>query len=705
MIDFGLFKRTRVHMVRQTEVSECGLACLTMIANYHGFHVDLGTIRRRFAPSLHGSTLRTIMGVADQLGFMPRAVKLPLEKLQNLHLPCILHWDMSHFVVLEKVAGKKALIHNPDGRSSWLSLKTVSDYFTGIALELRLSSEFKPGNHRKVFKARELWQKIGGIKRAIIQVLALSVALELFIVISPYYLQIAVDNVIPALDGNLLTVLGVGFGLFTLINCVATLLRSFVLLAAGTVVGYSISANIGRHLFRLPIDWFSKRHSGDILSRFQSVTPIQNALTQGAVLSIIDGILAAITLSVMFFYSLSLSLIALLAFSSYTAVRILTFSFLRRAQEEAIVAHSKEQSTLIETIQGMPTLRIFGLEMMRHAYWQTRLMDAANADVGVARINNWQYAANSLIFGLENIITIWLAIRFIIEGGGFSLGMLFAYLSYKTQFIQKSSSLIDQIIAFNILGLHLERLSDILLSPQDKNLSNDTGSGLELKGKIELRNIKFRHNQSEAFLLDDVNLVIPEGTQVALTGPSGCGKTTLAKLILGLIDPEEGSLIVDGLPINRFGLQNYRRQVAAVLQEDAVFSGTIIDNIALFEENPILDDVIDSAKKAAIHEYINDLPMKYETFIGDRGSILSGGQKQRILLARALYRNPKLLVLDESTSHLDVANEAIIQRSLTSLGITIFVIAHRPETIALADTVYVMTKGNDVLRIRGDPQI
>jgi ATP-binding cassette subfamily B protein RaxB len=645
------------------------------------------------------------MGVADQLGFMPRAVKLPLEKLQNLHLPCILHWDMSHFVVLEKVAGKKALIHNPDGRSSWLSLKTVSDYFTGIALELRLSSEFKPGNHRKVFKARELWQKIGGIKRAIIQVLALSVALELFIVISPYYLQIAVDNVIPALDGNLLTVLGVGFGLFTLINCVATLLRSFVLLAAGTVVGYSISANIGRHLFRLPIDWFSKRHSGDILSRFQSVTPIQNALTQGAVLSIIDGILAAITLSVMFFYSLSLSLIALLAFSSYTAVRILTFSFLRRAQEEAIVAHSKEQSTLIETIQGMPTLRIFGLEMMRHAYWQTRLMDAANADVGVARINNWQYAANSLIFGLENIITIWLAIRFIIEGGGFSLGMLFAYLSYKTQFIQKSSSLIDQIIAFNILGLHLERLSDILLSPQDKNLSNDTGSGLELKGKIELRNIKFRHNQSEAFLLDDVNLVIPEGTQVALTGPSGCGKTTLAKLILGLIDPEEGSLIVDGLPINRFGLQNYRRQVAAVLQEDAVFSGTIIDNIALFEENPILDDVIDSAKKAAIHEYINDLPMKYETFIGDRGSILSGGQKQRILLARALYRNPKLLVLDESTSHLDVANEAIIQRSLTSLGITIFVIAHRPETIALADTVYVMTKGNDVLRIRGDPQI
>lgn len=274
MLDLGFLARSRVRLVRQTEIAECGLASLTMVANFHGLDIDLGTMRRRYAPSLRGAALKTLIGLADRIGLTPRAVKLPLEELPNLHVPAVLHWDMNHYVVLERVKGGKALIHNPDGRSIWMPMAEVSDHFTGVALELRPSNDFQTGKERERLRLSQLWQRMTGIKRALLQVLVLTLVLQAFVLASPYYMQLAIDQALPALDADLLTVLAVGFGLFTLINAGASLLRSFVLLVAGTTVGYSLAANVARRLFRLPIEWFERRHVGDILSRFQSIEPI-----------------------------------------------------------------------------------------------------------------------------------------------------------------------------------------------------------------------------------------------------------------------------------------------------------------------------------------------------------------------------------------------------------------------------------------------
>lgn len=693
MLDIGFFSRSKIRLVRQTEVAECGLASLTMVANFHGLDVDLGTMRRRFAPSLRGAALRSLIGLADRIGLTPRAVKLPLNELVNLHVPAVLHWDMNHYVVLERVKRDKALIHNPDGRSIWMPMAEVSNHFTGVALELRPSNNFETGKQRERLRLSQLWHRMTGMKRALVQILVLSLVLQAFVLASPYYMQIAVDNALPALDHDLLTVLAIGFGLFTLINAGASLLRSFVLMVAGTSLGFGLASNVARRLFRLPIDWFEKRHTGDILSRFQSITPIQNMLTQGAVAALVDGVMALLTLGLMFWYSPLLALVAVVAFLLYGASRLISFTFEREAQEAAIVTGGKEQSTMIETLRGMTTLRLFGRETLRHAFWQTRLTDAVNADVRVARIGIWQSTANLVIFGVENIITVWLAVGFVMDGAGFSVGMVFAYTAYKAQFIQKSAALIDQAIAFKMLGLHLERLSDIALSPEDKSFGAGADIETELKGKIELRDVFYRYSPTDPLVLDGVNLTVEPGEHVAITGPSGGGKSTMVKLLLGLVEPESGQVLVDGLPMDRFGYKSFHEQVAAVLQSDSLFAGSLAENIALFDESVDMERVVASAMAASIHDDIAAMPMQYETLVGDMGSTLSGGQKQRVLLARALYRQPKILIMDEGTAHLDAAHERAVNAAIGAMGITRIIIAHRRETIEAAERIMVMAGG------------
>ncbi len=692
-LDLGFMTRSRVRLIRQTEVAECGLASLTMVANFHGFDIDLGTMRRRYSPSMRGAPLRALIDLADQIGLTPRAVKLPLEELGNLHMPAVLHWDLNHYVVIEAVRAGKALIHNPDGRSDWMPLAQVSDHFTGVALELRPSNDFNRQSLRERLRVSQLWQSMTGLKRALAQVLLLSVILQIFVLAMPYYMQVAIDNALPALDNDLLTVLAFGFALFTIINAVASLLRSFVLMNAGASVGFGLATNVARRLFRLPIEWFEKRHTGDILSRFQSITPIQDLLTQGAVAALVDGVMAIFTLAVMFYYSPLLALIAIAAFALYGGARAVSFSFQREAQEAAIITAGKEQTTMIETLRGMVTLRLFGRETLRHTFWQTRLTDSVNANVRLSRIAIWQSTANLLIFGIENIITIWLAVGFVIEGAGFSVGMVFAYMAYKNQFISKSAALIDQAIQFKMLGLHLERLSDIALSDEDRSFGASIQATTQLTGKIELRDIHYRYSTSDPFVLKGVDLVIEPGEHVAITGPSGGGKSTLLKIMLGLVEPEAGEVLIDGIPLHRFGYKSFHRQIAAVLQEDSLFAGSIAENIALFDENVDALLVRQAAIAASIDEDISRMPMQYESLIGDMGSTLSGGQKQRVLLARALYRRPRILLMDEGTAHLDARHEAAVNQAISAMGITRIVIAHRQETISAADRVLEMRDG------------
>ncbi|WP_105432394.1 peptidase domain-containing ABC transporter [Neorhizobium sp. T6_25] len=685
-LNTGIFSPSRIRLVRQNELSECGLACLTMIAGFHGLDVDLATMRRRFTPSIRGAPLSGLMKVSDQIGLTARAVKLPLEQLAGLALPAILHWDFNHYVVVERVANGKALIHDPAGRSEWVSLPALSDHFTGVALELRPNQTFERKRERTVLRWSQLWSQIHGLGSSFAQIVVLSVALQVYVLALPYYLQIGIDSALPALDNDLLVVLALGFGLFTIFNACASFLRSFVILAAGSALGFGIASNVARKLFRLPLEWFQKREVGDILSRFQSVSPIQRLLTEGIAATLVDGALAVTTLAIMFFYSGKLAFVALTAFFLYFFVRFVTFSLERRAQEGSIIAQGKEQTALIETIRGIQTFRLYNRETIRHSMWQSLLTDAVNANIRFSRIGIWQGASNALIFGLENIVTIWLAISLVMNGG-FSVGMVFAYLAYKAQFLEKTGNLVDQGMAFLMLRLHLERLSDIALEDDDRSFGSSANFNTGLKGQIEIQNVSYRYSPTDPLVLNNVDLIVRPGEHVAITGPSGAGKSTLLKILVGLLEPHTGEVLVDGIPLRQFGHKSFHDQIAAVLQDDNLFTGSIADNIAMFDEHPDPAAVVEAAKSAAIHEEVLQMPMRYETLVGDMGSSLSGGQKQRVLLARALYRRPRMLFLDEGTSHMDVVNEERVNKSIRALGITRVIVAHRVETIAAADKV------------------
>ncbi len=701
--DLHLLGGRRIRLVRQAEASECGLACLAMIAGFHGLDIDLASLRRAAPVSERGMTLKGLMAVADQLGLSPRAVKAPLAALGELHLPAVLHWDMNHFVVLERAAARGVVIHDPASGSRTLTLEEASKHFTGVALELRPAADFQPADRRVRLRLWDLWTRITGLKRTLTQVLILSAVLQAFVLASPYYMQVAIDSALPALDGDLLLVLALGFGLFTLINAGATALRALVLLQVGAGLGYQIAANVARRLFRLPVAYFERRHVGEVLSRFQSIQPIRDALTQGVAAALVDGVMAALTLVLMFLYSPTLALVVLAAFGIYGAVRVVTFAVERQRREDAIRNAAREQSVMIESLRGIVTLRLFGRETERHAMWQNRLAEAAGASLSQGRLSVWQTSANTLVFGLENIVCVYLAIRMAMSGG-FSVGMIFAFMAYKQQFVQKAAALIDQAIAFRMLGLHLERLADIALQEEDQGFDVESG-GFTLQGGLDVRQVSCRYASGEPLILDRLDLTVEPGEHVAITGPSGGGKSTLVKILLGLVRPDEGEVLADGWPLGRFGLQNYRRQVAAVLQEDQLFAGSILDNVTFFDAEPDIERAMEACRLAAIHDEIMLMPMRYETLVGDMGQAMSGGQKQRVLLARALYKQPRILVMDEGTAHLDAAAEAVVNRSIAALGVTRIVIAHRLETLRNADRVLVLARGrlHEVDRSALDP--
>jgi ATP-binding cassette subfamily B protein RaxB len=688
-LDLGLVRKGRIRFVRQTEMTECGLACLVMAASHHGLELDVGGLRRQFQASMRGVTLRQLVTIADRLGLHARAVQIPPDAADELPTPTILHWDQKHYVVLEKARGGKYLVHDPANSTRWIGRAELLLHFTGFALLLEPAASFERGDRRENVRLAQLWTRMSGLRRTGAQIVLLTLLLQLFVLAAPYYMQIAVDGALPASDAGLLGVLAIGFGFVAVFSAVTELLRSMTLLSAGSMVSYGIASNVVRKLVRLPVGWFERRQVGDILSRFQSITPVRTFLTEGAVAGLLDGVLTVLTLTIMVLYSIELSVIAVAALLLLVLVKVLAYAPAKAAQDESISTAGREQSLLIETIRGIATLRLSNREASRLALWRSRYADAMNASAGTNRIAAWQSAASSLVVGVEIVVSVWLAVRLVIAGG-FTLGMVFAFTTYKTQFIQRALSFADQFSSFRLLGLHLDRLSDIALADNDASFATENSPRTALEGSIRFDSVGYRYSMTDPPVLSDVSFAVRPGEHLAITGPSGGGKTTLLKIALGLVEPSSGRVLVDGRTLSEFGHKNFHDQVGAVLQDDHLFAGTISDNITLFDEEPDHEFVEECAGTAGLLDDVRRMPLGFQTLVGDMGSALSGGQRQRLLLSRALYRKPRVLVMDEGTSALDAGKEREISARISSMGITRIVVAHRVETIAAADRVLLL---------------
>ncbi|MBH0022016.1 peptidase domain-containing ABC transporter [Pseudoalteromonas sp. SWXJ133] len=684
----------RLPVILQTEAAECGLASIAMVAAYYGYKTDLTSLRQEHEISLKGANLEELMQIADKLKLSTRALRLDLEHLSQLKTPCILHWDMNHFVVLKKVTKKSIEIHDPGLGERKYTMEEFSKHFTGVALELSPTEEFKSEDSRVNLKLSDFWSKVTGLKSTLGKVFVLSLLLQAFAIASPYYMQLVVDEVILSYDQNLLAILAIGFGLLMGIEMVTGAVRSVLLLHFGNLMSIQLGANLFHHLIRLPLQYFEKRHIGDVVSRFGSLQQVKELLTKGVIEAVIDGVMAIATLIMIFLYSPKLSIIVLIAIAIYAVFRIAMYRPLRQMSEEVIVNLAKEQSNFMETVRGIQTIKLFGREVQRQSVWHNKYADSLNSGIRVGHLNIGYEAFNKIIFGIENVLVIYFAAMLVMEGD-LTVGMLFAFMAYKRQFVEKMASLIEKVIEFKMLSLHFNRLADISLTDKEQNIQGKM-SGKKISGNIELKGINYRYNKKEAPVFKHLDLSIKAGESVAIIGPSGCGKTTLAKLMLGLFEADEGKIEVDGIDIRQLGLGQYRTQIAAVMQDDQLLSGSIADNISFFDPELDMQQVEWAAKIAAIDKDILQMTMGYNTLVGDMGAALSGGQIQRLLLARALYRKPKILFMDEATSNLDTKLEFSVNEAVKNLDVTRIIIAHRPETIASADRVIELRYGEAI---------
>lgn len=681
----GSWKR-RLPMFRQTELAECGHACIAMIANYFGHEVDLTYVRTSYPPSVRGSRLSRIIEIAEKLGLQSRAIRVELDQVRSLSGPTILHWDESHFVVLKEVSGKKFVIHDPSHGIRQIGEEELSRHFTGVALEVRPGPAFSVSRAKiDRISLRSLFSDVTGLVPALSYIAVLAVALEATTITAPFLLQWVIDQVIVAGDRDLLVVLASGFCALVLFSSGVAAARSWAVATLGAAISVHWAVNLFRHLMKLPLSWFDRRQVGDVVFRFSSLQTIQRTMTTQFVATMLDGLMSVAVLLVLVIYNINLAMLVAIVFACYTVLRTTLFAHLRSAGERQIVMGARQQTALLESIRGAMTIKIGNAQGERAAKYANASVNAANSDISVQKLSILFTLGDQLIFGVGRVATIYLAAISVLDTR-MSTGMLVAFMAYADMFSNRSAALVDRLVDVRMLRLHAERVADIAHAETEANFQGKGGAPKNT-ATLELVNISYRYGPDEPWILKDLSILIEAGESLAITGPSGCGKTTLAKIILGLLQPSEGAVYLDGKDIRSIGLESYRNIIGAVMQDDTLFAGTIAENIALFNADFDHASIQAAARIACIHDEILLLPLGYQTLVGDMGSTLSGGQRQRIMLARALVRGPSILVLDEATSHLDGMRERAINAAIRSSSATRILIAHRLETIQSADRI------------------
>lgn len=683
--------RRRVPVILQTEATECGLTCLAMIAGWHGFHTDILSLRGQFGVSSHGATLSTLHAAASEIGLSCRALSLEMDEIHELRLPCIVHWNFSHFVVLVKVTRDNVIIHDPSMGKRTLSRKTFSDSFTGVALEMWPANNFSAGNATRRLKFYQLFRNIQGFGKALCKITLISLMIEFISLLLPVGTQVVMDHVIPASDNSLLTLICLALFSLVFLQAVLSMMRAWSLMVVDTLTDIQWKDGLVRHMLRLPLDWFEKRRIGDIQSRFDSLDVMRGSFIHDITGSIIDSIMVVGALILLIAYGGYLTTIVIGFTAVYVALRLATFARYRQLNEEQIINNAVADSHFTETLYGIATLRAQGLVTNRSNNWLTLRVHAANAGISQRRFDIIFSTISSFTSAADNVVILWLGIHAIM-GNTLTIGAFVAFNTFRELFTSRILNITDMLLRLRMLTLHNDRISDIALSEPEVCMKEQRYFTVGEALSLQVSNLTFRYNPHSPTILSALDLEVSAGESVAITGPSGCGKSTLMKIMCGLSPPSQGRITVNQRDISAIGLNNYRQSIACILQEDRLFAGSLRDNITGFSAEKEEEWMQTCARVSQIHDDIMALPMGYETLTGELGEGLSGGQRQRIFIARALYRRPGILFMDEATSHLDEENETAINNAIAALAITRIIIAHRPSTIASAQRVIELNK-------------
>ncbi|EQB7292928.1 peptidase domain-containing ABC transporter (plasmid) [Escherichia albertii] len=675
----------------QNADKDCALACIKMLASYYKKEHLLNCLSQQAHNKKTFWSVNDILSALRTLGMNPRPVRLELDEINSLSIPSVLHWNMNHFVLLVGKKKNKLIIHDPEKGIRHLSLKELSSSFTGVAVEVyndKIISEKKTSiKDNKVMHYFFMAISLG--RKNFIYLFILILLSEIISITLPQITQLVLDNVIINSDYQLLLT-AVTFYLFLhVINTGILATRDWLIIWLNANINAQWGINFYNRLVLLKRNYFSSRSTGDILSRFSSLEYIRNVIISKTTTSLLDFFMAIGSLIIMLTYSLNLTFIVIFSTGIYFLLKILYFGSVKHFNLGTIRIKAQQQSSLIEAVKYNQTIKLYFDEYMSAGKYVGELIEGVNVKTQIDILNIIFSASNRILTALKNICILYFGGVFVIKTS-FTIGMLVAFITYSEQFSRRVTSLIDFFVQIGITRLHVSRVSDI--SDADyETISADMPKRISSPLQVEFNNVSVKHPDKQINILNRINFKIMPGETVILKGISGCGKTTLLNAILGLIDVSSGHISITENGMKKSCI-DARKMTGAVLQGDSLLNGTVIYNITFNDSSPSRD-VIDLTKMIGVHDVIKSLPMGYHTQISDSDHILSAGQKQKILLARAMYRKPQLLILDEATSNLDIDSEYQISQAILSLNCTKIIVSHKEKSFFMADKVITIKNG------------
>jgi len=690
MLDLGLFGRRQVPFVGASELNECGLACLAAISAYFEGEPGLAEIRQLAVPSGRGETLLELRNLAERIGLAARGVKVAVGALAQLALPAILHWEMNHFVVLERVTKNGIVIMDPAAGRMAVAWAAVDKSFTGVALETRVSPTWRKarGPARKV-SVLDFLAPLGHWRNDIALIVALSLLMEVLVLIAPLQMQLSIDSALQGSDGRLVWVLAIGFTLVVLLQAAISMVRGWALAVFGARVGYELKDRFVRALHRKSARFFLKHHSADILSRSRSVDTIQSLVTAQLLQALLDGVMSIAIIVVMLLAVPSMAAVVVF----FAVLNLLATAGLRRAaidvSRRSLRVAAQADSYFLENARAARAIRLFGKELVRASVWRNKFVELTNLGLADGRLTMFSSQASQLTNGLGNAALIALG-TWLVLGNAITLGTMMMFFLFRAFLVERLNRAVLYAMELRRVRTNAERIEEVMADEpgaDDARVEKPFMVGETGSVRIEVKDVWFRYGNDSPWILQGASLVVEPGEAVAITGPSGSGKTTLLHLMIGLLEPNRGEVLINGREIRTIASADLARVIGVVMQDDILFQGTVADNVSFFDAPIDMARVARAARQANIAAEIEAMPMQYHSLLAEAAADISGGQKQRLFIARALYHAPRILFLDEATSHLDGTSEALVSRAVAAMDMTRVLVAHRRETIAIADRV------------------
>lgn len=679
----------------QQSPSDCGIACLVMIGNYWGKRLSVNQLRSIAYVDRNGSSIRGLTTAAESIGFATRPVKATLDKLAGQNLPAIVHWEGKHYIVVYEVKRDRVIVADPAIGQRTLTHAEFQTGWTGYTLLLQPTVRLKEAAEAK----QSLWQFFELVKPhwlVLLEVFLASLLIQLFGLVTPLFTQLLFDRVVVQRSTLTLTAVGLGLLIFSLFRVIMNGLRQYLLFHTANRVDLALIVGFISHTFKLPLSFFESRYVGDITSRAQENRKIKRFLTGEALTIILDLMTLFVYVGLMFWYNWQMALLALLIVPPFLLLAVIATPLLQRISREIFNAKTIEGSYLIEALTGVGTIKSMGIEQTVRWRWEELFNKSIKTTFSGQMIGNTLQIFSSTIESVITTAILWVGVWQVINNQ-LTLGQLVAFNMLLSNVIYPFKRLISLWEDFQEVLIAVERINDVIGAAPEEDLQLSSRPSLPLlQGHIRFDQVTFRyHPESDTNTLENLSFEVQPGQTVAIVGRSGSGKTTIAKLMLGLYPVTDGKVLIDGHDLSTISLRSLREQVGVVDQDTFLFGSTIHANITIGHPEATLEEVMEAARQAGADQFIKDLPMGYETQIGEKGGLLSGGQRQRLAIARALLGNPRLLIFDEATSSLDAESERIIQTNLNTIlkNQTTVVIAHRLSTVRNADQILVLDKG------------